>query len=168
MCMISRIRRTPEKSRKSRLADSELTEWIRKATTSSPSEPPGYLPLTFSIPDDPVIVGEMAVNNSYYASAEIVDNLLFAVGVILDSEERSGVLDIIDISNPIHPKTAGSITLHQNIALNIEIIGSLSYIACGSGVAVVDVSKQESPKLLSALDATQGRANWGVKILETE
>jgi len=128
----------------------------------------GVLTFDISIPDDPVIVGEMAVNNRFYVSAEIVDNLLFAVGVILDSEERSGVLDIIDISNPIHLKTAGSITLHQNIALNIEIIGSLSYIACGSGVAVVDVSKQESPKLLSALDATQGRANWGVKILETE
>ena len=112
-----------------------------------------------------MVVGEMSIKNRFYSSAEIVDNLLFAVGVILDSDEHSGVLDIINISNPIHPKTAGSITLHQNIALNIEIIGSVSYIACGSGVPVVDVSKQESPRLLSSLNAAQGRANCGVKIL---
>lgn len=126
----------------------------------------GVLTFDISTPEDPMVIGELTTVNRFYASAEVVDNLMLAVGVVHGSRERNGVLDIIDVSNPVHPQISGEIVLPLNIVLNVKTIGSLSYIASNSGVATVDITEPGSPRLLSCLDSAEGRSNWGIEILE--
>ena len=42
----------------------------------------GVLSFDISMPNDPLIVGELKIGNHFFADAKLVDDFLFAVGVI--------------------------------------------------------------------------------------
>ncbi|HDP77940.1 MAG TPA: hypothetical protein ENN47_07125 [Mesotoga infera] len=126
----------------------------------------GILSFDISIPEDTMIVGELKTGNHFLVSAKLADDFLFAVGVIHGSVEQTGILDVIDISNPLHPRRIGGIVLPLSFGYNIAIDDEIAYIACDSGVAIVDIGRPESPRLLIARNAPEGKCNDGIHVLD--
>ena len=81
----------------------------------------GVLSFDISMPNDPLIVGELKIGNHFFADAKLDDDFLFAVGVIHGSVEHTGILDVIDISNPLHSRRIGGIVLPLSFGYSIAI-----------------------------------------------
>ena len=126
----------------------------------------GVLSFDISIPEDPIIVGELKAGSRFLVNAKLSDDLLFAVGVIHGSVEHTGILDVIDISNPLHPRKVGGIVLPLSFGYSIAIDDEIAYIACDSGVAIVDIGRPESPRLLTARNAPEGKWNCGIHVFD--
>ncbi len=127
----------------------------------------GVLSFDISIPEDPMIVGELKTGNHFLVSAKLADDFLFAVGVIHSSVEHNGILDVIDISNPLHPRLIGEIVLPLSFfGDSITIDNEIAYVVCDSGVAIVDIGRPESPRLLTARNAPEGKWNSGIHVYD--
>jgi len=126
----------------------------------------GVLSFDISIPEDPIIVGELKAGSRFLVNAKLSDDLLFAVGVIHGSVEHTGILDVIDISNPLHPRLIGEIVLPLSFGYSIAIDDEIAYIACDSGVAIVDIGRPELPRLLAARNAPEGKWNSGIHVYD--
>jgi len=91
---------------------------------------------------------------------EVVGDIAYVAAAVCkdpDCGDRSGVLHIIDVSNPAFPVKVGALDTPGG-ARDVEVVGDIAYVAAGSyGLSVIDVSNPAFPVKVGALD-TPGQA----------
>ncbi|MCB1161914.1 T9SS type A sorting domain-containing protein [bacterium] len=123
------------------------------------STPVGYMLSIFdySDPAAPVQLAEW-INPTilYLTDFRVRDGICYGLGEYATRDERdSWVFHIVDCTDPANPLARGHVHLGGSM-LDLALVGTHAFVACGEGLRVMDVSDLDAPSLLTTLTISGG------------
>jgi hypothetical protein len=103
------------------------------------------LVIDFSDTSELKIVGKVRTGIWYMPSLEKQGDYVYVVG------DQNAKFQVVNVQDPLRPRLAGSLSLHDTAAMDIAVSGDYAYVADYEGLRIIDVSNPASPSQVSYL-----------------
>lgn len=123
--------------------------------------------IDISRPEEPAVISLIETPDRFGMNPWLSGDFLYVPEIVYEPNRRLAGLRIFDISNPLHLKCVSELLIPARAATNVKVVGSLAYLACQCGIAIVDVSNPEKPVLLNLCSPCEvDRIAEGIEVID--